>query len=149
MSVMISDAIRNTICNVIVDAVDAGAGNGYIQFRTGDPPAATEDANSGTLLVSHTFAKPAFTAAGSAGFQPTGRAAMLGTGSQDTIVASGTVGHFRAFDSNNVCVMQGRAGPDVDNPDVSIASDLETATSDFQSGGTITIQSLWVLVPAT
>jgi hypothetical protein len=149
MSLTISAAMQNAMCNVLVDAVDAGAGFGYMQFRTGDPPATPETGNSGTLLVTHTFNKPAFTAAGASGFQPDGRAAMLGAGTPDTITNTGAAGHFRMFDSNNTCVLQGKAGTDLANPDVELQADLEVGTTDFEAGGTIVIQALYVLVAST
>lgn len=149
MSVTISGAMQNAMCNALVDGIDAGSGPGYIQFRTGEPPATPQDANSGTLLVTKTFADPAFSAAGSAGFQPTGQAAMLSPGTPVTITGAGQVGHFRIFDSNNSCVMQGLAGPDTGEPGVVVAPDIEVGVTDFEVGGTITIQSLFVFVPPT
>lgn len=144
----ISASAQNAMCTALVHLVDVGGGPGYIQFRTGAPPATPQAANTGTLLASHVFNNPAFTEAGPAGLQPDGEAKMLVTGVSDTIVADGVVGHWRIFAWNNVCVMQGEAGPDTAFPDFELgAEDIELNNTTFETGGEITIQSLVVFVP--
>jgi hypothetical protein len=137
------------MCNALVDLIDAGATAGYMQMRTGDPPATPAAANTGLLLVTHTFSDPAFSAAGAPGVQPTGQAKMISPGVPDPIVDSGDVGHFRMFDSNNTCVMQGAIGTDLGNPDLEVGIDLETSAIAFQLGGEVAIQALFIIVPPT
>lgn len=56
----ISDLDRTALCNALVDAIDAGAGAGTLEIRTGAAPAATTDADTGTLLATLTFSDPAY-----------------------------------------------------------------------------------------
>lgn len=135
--VKISVAASNAACNAIVDLVDGGAGDGYLQIRTGSPPANTAAANTGTLLVQQNFSDPAFGNAGASVDRRADAAAV----DQGTVLANGDAGHFRVFDSNNVCILQGTAGEAADSPDLTL--DEKTMVTD----GTCDITSFYVTVP--
>jgi len=108
----IGTTARNAACDAIVDLIDGGSAAGYIQVRTGAAPTNPGDANSGTLLATLTFSDPAFGAASG------GVATASAITSDSSADASGDAGHFRAFDSNNVCILQGTAGEAADTPNM-------------------------------
>ncbi|NJO82882.1 MAG: hypothetical protein HC828_08715 [Blastochloris sp.] len=56
----ISVAAQQAACDAIVDLIDGGSGAGYIEVRTGAPPATPATANSGTLLATLPMSDPAF-----------------------------------------------------------------------------------------
>ena len=132
----ISDVSRSAMVDVLVDLLDAGASAGYLQVRTGSAPATTLTANSGTLLATLTFSRPAF------GSGASGVATAAAITSDTVVDATGTPGHFRAFDSNNVCIMQGTAG---DNLELDING---LVGGQLLAGGTLSISSMTVTVPA-
>lgn len=131
----ISVAARNAACNAIVDLVDGGSGAGYVQIRSGAPPTAPADANGGTLLATCPMSDPAF------GNASTGVATANAITSDTTADASDDAGHFRIFDSDNNCIMQGTAGEAADTPDM-VFDDKSIV-----AGGTVAITSMTVTVP--
>jgi hypothetical protein len=129
----LTTAIRNTMCDAIVDSLDAGAGAGTIQIRSGTRPNAPSDAATGTLLATVTCADPAFGAA-SAG------AATMTDPSSVNAVATGTATWFRALDSTGAACFDGSVtatggGGDLTLGTVSITSGLAVDLT----GGTITV----------
>ncbi len=98
-------ALRNSVCDLVVDSADAGSGAATIEVRTGSTPGA------GTLLLTWTLNDPAF------GSAATGAAALaVGSTIQSTAVATGTAGHARLKDSNGTVVLEltvGTSGADV------------------------------------
>lgn len=100
----LSTAARNAAADAVVDLVDAGAGAGVIEIRTGAAPATANDADSGTLLATLTFSDPAFGAASS------GVATASSITQDSSADATGTAGHFRVKDSNGNVVFQGSVG---------------------------------------
>ena len=131
----IATSARNAACDAIVDLVDAGAGAGYCEIRTGAPPTTPATANSGTLLGTCTMSDPAFGAAS------TGVATAAAITSDTSADASGDAGHFRVFDSNNNCIFQGTAGNAGDTPNMTFDNKAIVAT------GQIAISSMTVTVP--
>lgn len=135
LSTKISTAARSAAADAIAALVDGGAGAGYIQVRSGAPPTHPADANSGTLLATLPMSDPAFGAASS------------GVATADTITsdtnadASADAGHFRVFDSDDNCIMQGTAGEAGDTPN--LVFDEKTIVA----GGTVAITSLTLTVP--
>jgi len=134
-NVKISAAARNAGCDAIVDLVDDGTGAGYIEVRTGAPPSTPATANSGTLLATLAMSATAFGAASS------GTATAASISSDTDADASGDAGHFRIFDGDDACILQGTAGDSGDSPD------LEFDNKSIVSGGTVAISSLTVTVP--
>lgn len=125
------------MANALVDLLDAGAGPGTCEIRTGAPPASITDPDSGTLLATLTFSDPAF------GNAASGVATASGTPKQATAVASGDAGHYRAKDSDGNVVFDGTAGEAADAADVTF--DEKTIVA----GGTVSLSSMTVTQPAS
>jgi len=131
----ISVASRNAASNAIVDLVDGGAGAGYIEVRTGAPPATPAAANSGTLLATLVNADPAF------GDSVIGVATANAIANDSSADGSGDAGHFREFDSDDNVVLQGTAGEAADTPNMTFAD------KSIVAGGVVSITSLTMTVP--
>ena len=131
----LSTAARNAAVDGIVDQIDAGASAGSIQIRTGAPPTAPADADSGTLLATLPCSDPAF------GSGATGTATANAITDDSSADASGDAGHFRVKDSDGNVVMQGTAGEAADTPD------LEFNNKSIVAGGLVEITSFTVTVP--
>lgn len=95
-----SDALRNAQANAVTTLLDAGAGAGYAEIRTGSQPATPATAASGTLLATVTLADPAFGAAASG-------VATLADPASVNGVADGTAGWARFYDSTGAVVFDG------------------------------------------
>jgi hypothetical protein len=102
MAIRLPDAVRTAVADLIAARVDAGAGPGVMQLRSGAQPADADDAASGTLLATVTFNDPAWVAA------------VLGVATLDVVptldtvgVADDTAGWFRILDSTGAKVMDG------------------------------------------
>jgi hypothetical protein len=96
--------LQTALRNAVLDAIESTIGTlPTLEVRTGSAPAATTDADTGTLLG--TISLPSdWLAAASAGSK-----AKSGTWSA-TAAATGTPGHFRLKDSGGVVRIQGTAG---------------------------------------
>lgn len=122
-------ARKNAAANAVVDLLDAGAGAGYVEIRTGTQPATVDSAATGTLLGTLPLSDPAF---GSA----TGGVATAGAITSDTNAdASGTAGWFRAYDSNGTAVIDGSCSGSGGG------GDMEFDDPAIVAGGTINISS--------
>lgn len=124
MTVKRGTATRNAMCDALVDQLDGGT----ITIRTGAPPTAPADADSGTLLGTLTFGTPAFGAAS------TGAATANAITSDSSADATGTAGHFRMKTSGGVVVLQGTvavSGADLDIDSVSIVAGGVISCSSF------------------
>jgi len=129
----LTTALRNGMCDLIVDSLDAGAGAGTIQIRSGTRPADPATTATGTLLATVTCIDPAFGAASSG-------AATLADPTSVTAVATGTATWFRALDSTGAACFDGSVtatggGGDLTLGTVSITSGLAVDLT----GGTITV----------
>lgn len=82
--------LRNTLCDAVVDALDAGAGAGIIRMETG----------AAALLATLTFSDPAFGAA-------SGGTATANAITDETSATAGTMAQFETRDSNAVSVFLG------------------------------------------
>lgn len=109
MALRLSTARRNAVTDSIVDALDAGAGAGKVEIRTGSQPAGPDTAATGTVLATITLNDPAF-GSSSSGTATADITPALTDASAD---ATGTAGWFRAYDSNNLAVMDGSVGVDL------------------------------------
>lgn len=96
--VRLATSARNAAADAVVDLLDAGAGPGTLEIRSGSQPATPQDAASGTLLATVTLADPA---AGSA----TSGTATITDPASATGVAAGTAGWARFKDSTGATVM--------------------------------------------
>lgn len=101
MAIRLPSAAQNALCDTLVDRLDAGAGAGTIEIRTGSQPASANSAATGTLLATITCADPAF------GSAAAGVATLAGVPLTTTGVAAGTAGWFRVKDSTGATVFDG------------------------------------------
>lgn len=131
MTVKIGTALRNALA----DAAAARLNSGTIVFRTGSPPTNPGDSDSGTLLATCTFSSTAFGSAAS------GVATANSITPDTSIDATGTAGHFRLKTSGAVVDFQGTAGE--------AAEDCVFNDADLVIGGTVTITSLTITMPAS
>ena len=135
MTLSIATAYRTAMCDALVDGLDAGAGAGTIQIRSGTRPANPNTTATGTLLATVTLADPAFGAASSG-------VATLTDPASVTAAATGTASWFRALDSNSNAIFDG------DVTATGGGGDLTLATTSITSGLTIDITGGSVTVPA-
>lgn len=105
MVTRVSNAAAIASVNAVTALLDAGAGPGYIEIRTGAIPADVSQAATGTLLGTLPLSATAFAAATDA----VGKAsAAAGAITQDASAdAAGTAGWFRAYDGDGVAVIDG------------------------------------------
>ena len=126
-------AARNAACDAVVDLIDAGAGPGTMEIRSGTRPATPATTATGTLLATVTFADPAF------GNSSTGSATVTDPAAV-TAVATATASWCRIKDSNGVAHLDGDVTATGGGGDVTLAS---TAISSGQTvditGGSITM----------
>lgn len=129
----IIDSIRSTMCDALVDSLDAGAGAGTIQIRSGTRPALPTDTATGTLLATVTCIDPAFGSA-SAG------AATIADPVAVTAAATGTASWFRAFDSSPAVKFDGAVTATGGGGDMTLASTSITSGQPVDiTGGTISV----------
>ena len=110
--------ISEAHANALSDAFGTAVASGSIEIRTGAAPAATTDADTGTLLWSFTFDATPFDAA----------AAGVADNQEDwtgASVATGTAAHYRIKSSGGTVFSQGTVGSgsgDIDLSSVSIVA---------------------------
>src|SRR5687767_3237594 len=112
MALGLPTAARNALTAAFTALIDAGAGGGTIDIRTGAKPASPLDAASGTLLATFTLDPTSF------GAPATGVATLDATPVITTVgLAAGTAGWARIKDSTGASVgdiVAGEAGAGVD-----------------------------------
>ena len=123
MAITHHDDIRNSVCNLVVDAIDAGAGAGKLVFRT----------SGNTAVATLTFSDPAFDAAGTAGGNSVGVATAEPITS-DTNAAGGTVAKFTVEDSTTKMVFTGAVSTS--------GSDINLSSLTVGAGDTVTVSAL-------
>lgn len=107
LAARISNASAIAMLDTLVDRLDIG-GAGYVEIRSGSPPATLEDAATGTLLATPTLSATAFGAAVDAN---PGAMATANTISDDASADnSGTAGYFRAYNGAATPITQGTVG---------------------------------------
>lgn len=133
MTLSLINSIRTTMCDAIVDALDAGSGAGTIAIRSGSRPALPTDTATGTLLVTITCADPAFGAASNG-------VATISDPAAQNAVATGTASWFRAFDSDGNAKWDGSVTATGGGGDLTLASTSITSGQPVDiTGGTITV----------
>lgn len=135
----IHNDVAKLACDAIVDGLDAGASAGVLKIWTGAAPTDCQAADSGTLLAELTLSDPAFGAA--ADINPGARATASAITSDSSANATGTAGHFRAYDSNGRCVIQGTVTA------TGGGGDLELNSTSISSGVQVDITAWTVTVP--
>lgn len=129
----LATSARNAACDAVVDLIDAGAGAGTMQIRSGTRPATPATSATGTLLVTVTFADPAF------GTSSTGSATCTDPAGVSA-VATGTATWCRVFDSNAAVVMDGTVTATGGGGDVTLASTSITSGDLIDiTGGQVTM----------
>lgn len=135
MTIGLPTAVRNAMCDTLVDRFDLGTGAGKLEIRSGTRPATANDLASGTLLATVTLIKPAFGTASSGAATLTDPAAVTGA-------ADGTATWFRGMDSGNVVVFDGSVTA------TGGGGDLTLSTTTISTGLTVDITGGSVTVPA-
>ena len=121
----------------LVDAIDAGAGAGTVQIRTGTQPADPDTTATGTLLATLTFSDPAFGAAVDAA---PGAIATANAITDDTSAdATGTAGYFRVLDSDSLAITDGECGTS--------GADMNFNTTSIESGANVSITAWTITMP--
>jgi len=123
MAVTHSTTIRNSLADLVVDAIDAGAGAGTLQFQT------SGDVEVATL----TFSDPAFGGASSG----TATASAI---TSDTNATGGTVAKFKVFDSDTNEIFAGAVSTS--------GSDINLSSLSVGAGDTVSLSSLTYSAPA-
>lgn len=121
MAITISNALELSICDSIVDAVDAGAGAGTLEIQTAG------DVEVATL----TFGDPAF---GAAAGNPA--VATANSITSDTSATGGTAAKFVVKDSDSNTVWSGSVtatggGGDIEIDSVTISAGATVSASSF------------------
>lgn len=133
MAFRLSNAARSAAADAVVDRIDAGSDEGYVEIRSGGQPAGPDTAATGTLLVTIPLNDPAFGAAvngvATADVTPEPSAAA---------VATGTAGWFRVYDSDGVAIVDGLVG-----------AEMTLNTTAVVFGVDVTITSFTVTQPAS
>lgn len=126
-------AVKNSTLTQIRDAIDAGAGAGYLQVRSGTIPADVATAVTGTLLGTLTFSDPCGTVA-------TGALTMSAITQDSSADATGTATWARIFDSTGTAVM------DIDISATGGGGTLQLNTVNIVAGGPILISTFVIQV---
>lgn len=137
MATRIATATRNAAADAVTALLNGGSAAGYVQIRSGTQPATGNDAASGVLLATVTLNDPAFGAAS------TGTAtADVSPALTAAAVATNTAGWFRAFDSNDVAVLDGSATA------TGGGGDMQLNTTSLVTAVDVTITAWTITMPA-
>ena len=130
MSLQFSTSYRNALLDQFETTIGTSA---ILKIRTRAQPADCATADSGTVLATLNLPSDWMAAASS------GSKAKTGTWSDASADASGTIGHFRVYDSGgSTCHMQGTAGT---------SGDLVTDASTTTTGQTVTVNTFTLTAP--
>jgi hypothetical protein len=127
-------ATRNAAADAIVDRLDAGSGAGTLLVYTGSAPSSSDDAATGTLLLTFTLADPAFGAASA------GVASGASLPRSAVAVAAGTAGWARLLDSDSTKIADLSVG--------SAGTDVVLSTTTITLGRTVNLTALTLTMPA-
>lgn len=136
MAVTLATTARNAAADAVVDLLDAGAGAGTLQIRSGSKPASPQDAATGTLLATVTLADPAAGAAANGVATITDPASVTGSG-------DGTAGWARFLDSNAAAVM------DCTVTATGGGGDITLSTTTISTGVTVDMGAITYTQPAS
>lgn len=120
MALVHATSVRNSVADLVVDLIDAGAGAGVIKFYT----------NGDVLMGSGTFLDPAFAAAssGSATLNPGAIVATI------SLAGTNVMAKFKIEDSNANEVFNGTVATS--------GGDINLTSVTFQQNDSLTINSL-------
>jgi hypothetical protein len=137
---MISMAAAIAGLNALLAKLNVGGTAGSIKIYTGAAPASLAATETGTLLSSGCLlSTTAFPTAVDPGSNGLATATANAISTDASAAAGGTAGHFRAFDSTGVAVVQGTCGTS--------AADLIMATTTIVIAQPVTILSWIVTLP--
>jgi hypothetical protein len=122
MAITHSTAIRNTLADAVVDAIDAGSTNAAGKLQIATSTAFT------TVLATLAFANPAFGAAAS------GTATANAITPDNNAAATGTAAAFRIVNRDDTEILRGTVGTS--------GSDINLSSTSITAGDTVTITSL-------
>ena len=128
-NVRLATAANNAACDAVVDLIDAGAGSGTIQIRSGTQPASANDAATGTLLATLTYSATAYGAAAA------GVATANSITDDTTADATGTASWARHLDSDSNTVF------DCDVTATGGGGTIELNTVSIVAGATVSLTS--------
>ena len=128
----IRTALRNTLCDALVDAIDAGTTDATGDIQIGDTGFAT-------VLAELAFSNPAFDDAGSAGGNSDG-VATANAIADDTSAVAGTAAECRVRDRDNNVLFEGTAGEG--------SEDLVLNNATFLTDDVVSITAATVTMPA-
>lgn len=140
MALKIPDGVLTTLCDTLVDRIDAGAGAGTLKIYNGTQPADPDAAITDTLLATITFSDPAFGSAVIVSSPVDAGEATASAMTDETSATAGTAGWFLIEDSNTVRVLTGTITV------TSGGGDLELSTLTIPGGGTVSITSAKIRV---
>jgi hypothetical protein len=105
MTVRMPTVVRNALLSTIASRADAGSGPGQLRVYSGPQPVSANDAATGTLLITFTLPKPAFSVPANGNMSFANIPPIVGTATAD-----GTVGWARLVDSTGATVLDGSVG---------------------------------------
>ena len=133
-NVRLANATQQAAMDAVVDLIDAGAGAGTIEIRSGTQPADANTAATGTILAVLTFSDPAFGATNTSGTSTA--AAITDDASADN---DGTATWARIYDSDSNVIF------DCDVSTTGATMNLNTVS--IVTGGTVSITSFTLTLP--
>lgn len=144
MTIKISTAARSALADAVAALIDGGSGAGVLRIYTGAQPAGPDSAATGTLLAECTLNDPSFGAASSGTITLDVSPAVSDSSANN----SGTAGWFRLLTSTEAAgtglgVVDGSVGA------AASGADLILSTTTITSGGTVTINSGTLTMPAS
>lgn len=123
MAVTHATALRNTLCDAAVDAIDSGVSDGTLEFLT------SGDVEVATL----TFSATAFGAA-------SGGSASANSITSDTNATGGTIAKFQIKDGSGTAIIFGAVGTS--------GSDINLSSLAVGAGDTVSLSALTYTAPA-
>lgn len=139
---VISLAAAIAMLDALTALLDAGAGAGNVEIRSGTKPSSPEDAPSdGAVLADITLNDPAFVGAvdGTPGLYAKALADVSPAISDASADATGTASWFRAYDSNGVARIDGTVA--------TATADMIVNTVSLVAASPFTIQSWEIRMP--
>lgn len=135
MTMRISTAIRNALCDAAVDSIDSGAGTAKLQLWSGSVPAQVTDTPAGTKLAEFDLPNPAFGASAAGVATANAISDVVG-------LAAGTVGFARVVDRDGTGLW--------DNDDVGTSgTQIVLNTLTISVGLDVSVSSWLVQMPAS
>lgn len=128
MTIKLSTTVRNAMLDAIETAIGTSA---VVKLRTGAPPTACSDADSGTVVATFSLASD-WAGAASSGAKAFSNTPITDSSADNT----GVIGHYRVYASDGTtCHMQGTV------TETGGGGDMTVDNNDVNSGQSISITS--------